>query len=186
MGPTEWYITETKTKSFSHSKEGFSFLKIDCTVRVVNVLGYGRYLFLQPLPVIFDKNISWSRNNSFWAVIFIGYGRCLLLLLRICSAHLEILGFPMAGAYLYRDIFARFKTMGRQQNFGQLKTKINTFFLLALLTTLLAHKTVFLLTGSPPHHLGSDEEGPPILKLSFKVLSVNLLATIPWCEGNRP
>ena len=43
-------------------------------------------------------------------------GAYILLLLRICSAHLEILGFPMAGAYLYRDIFARFKTMGRQQN----------------------------------------------------------------------
>ena len=30
------------------------------------------------------------------------------------SAHLEILGFPMGGAYLYRDIFARFKTMRRK------------------------------------------------------------------------
>ena len=38
------------------------------------------------------------------------------LLLRIRSAHLEIRGFPMGGAYLYRDIFARFKTMRRKQN----------------------------------------------------------------------
>ena len=28
-----------------------------------------------------------------------GKGRCLLLLLRIRSTHLEILGFPMGGAY---------------------------------------------------------------------------------------
>ena len=42
-------------------------------------------------------------------------GRCLLLLLRIRSAHLEILGFPLGGVYLYRDIFARFKTMRRKQ-----------------------------------------------------------------------
>ena len=31
-------------------------------------------------------------------------------------AHLEILGFPMGGAYLCRDIFARFKTMRKKQN----------------------------------------------------------------------
>ena len=37
-------------------------------------------------------------------------------LLRIRSAHLEILGFPMGGAYSYWDIFARFKTMRRNQN----------------------------------------------------------------------
>ena len=30
--------------------------------------------------------------------------------------HLEILGFPMGGAYYYRDIFAHFKTMRRKQN----------------------------------------------------------------------
>ena len=30
---------------------------------------------------------------------FIHEGRCLLLLLRIRSAHLEILGFPMGGGY---------------------------------------------------------------------------------------
>ena len=34
------------------------------------------------------------------------------------SAHLEILGFPMDSAYLYRDIFARFKTMRKKQNFN--------------------------------------------------------------------
>ena len=32
--------------------------------------------------------------------------------------HLEILGFPMGGAYYYRDIFAHFKTMRRKQNLG--------------------------------------------------------------------
>ena len=42
--------------------------------------------------------------------------RCLLLLLRIRSVHLEILGFPMGGAYLYRGIFAWFKIMWRKQN----------------------------------------------------------------------
>ena len=31
-------------------------------------------------------------------------------------AHLEILGFPTGGAYQYRDIFARFKTMQGKQN----------------------------------------------------------------------
>ena len=30
--------------------------------------------------------------------------------------HLEILGFSMGGAYLFRDIFVRFKTMRRKQN----------------------------------------------------------------------
>ena len=30
--------------------------------------------------------------------------------------HLEILGFPMGGAYEYRDIFAGLKTMWRKQN----------------------------------------------------------------------
>ena len=38
------------------------------------------------------------------------------LLLRICSAHREILGFPMGGAYEYRNIFARFKTICKKQN----------------------------------------------------------------------
>ena len=32
------------------------------------------------------------------------------------SARLEILGFSMSGAYISRDIFARFKTMRRKQN----------------------------------------------------------------------
>ena len=33
------------------------------------------------------------------------------------SAHLEILGFPMGGAYQYMDtVFARFKTIRRKQN----------------------------------------------------------------------
>ena len=32
------------------------------------------------------------------------------------SAHLKILRFPVGGAYLYRDIFTRFKTMLRKQN----------------------------------------------------------------------
>ena len=32
------------------------------------------------------------------------------------SAHLEKLGFPIGGAYLFRDIFARFKTMQKKQN----------------------------------------------------------------------
>ena len=40
----------------------------------------------------------------------------LLLLLRIRSAHLEILGFLISGAYLFRDIFAGFKTMRKKQN----------------------------------------------------------------------
>ena len=37
-------------------------------------------------------------------------------LLRIPSAQLKILSFPIGGAYQYRDIFARFKTMQRKQN----------------------------------------------------------------------
>ena len=41
---------------------------------------------------------------------------CLLLLLRICSAHLEILGFPIGSAYQYRDVFAQLKTIRRKQN----------------------------------------------------------------------
>ena len=32
------------------------------------------------------------------------------------TAHLEILGFLMGGAYQKRDIFGRFKTMRRKQN----------------------------------------------------------------------
>ena len=32
------------------------------------------------------------------------------------SVHLEILGFPMGGAYYYRVFFAHFKTMRRKQN----------------------------------------------------------------------
>ena len=36
------------------------------------------------------------------------------MLLRIRSAHLEILGFLMGGDYLYGDNFARFKTMQRK------------------------------------------------------------------------
>ena len=39
-----------------------------------------------------------------------------LLLLRMRSAHLEILVFPMGDAYQYRDIFPRFKTIRRKQN----------------------------------------------------------------------
>ena len=39
-----------------------------------------------------------SFNNSI-VVLNRNVGRRLLLLLRICSAHLEILGFPMGGAY---------------------------------------------------------------------------------------
>ena len=30
--------------------------------------------------------------------------------------HLEILGFSMGGAYLFRDIFVQFKTIRRKQN----------------------------------------------------------------------
>ena len=49
---------------------------------------------------------------------FIGNGRNTIMfsimLLRIRSTHLEILGFPMGGAYLNRDTFARFKTMRRK------------------------------------------------------------------------
>ena len=32
------------------------------------------------------------------------------------TVHLEMLGFPMGGAYSYRDISAQFKTMRREQN----------------------------------------------------------------------
>ena len=40
----------------------------------------------------------------------------LLLLLHIRSAHMEILEFPMGGAYQYSNIFGRVKTMWRMQN----------------------------------------------------------------------
>ena len=43
-----------------------------------------------------------------------GAGQCLLLLPRIRSAHLEILGFSVGGTYQNRDIFARFKTKHRK------------------------------------------------------------------------
>ena len=43
-------------------------------------------------------------------------GRCLLLLLCIRSAHLDILGFRMGGGFYYRDIFTQVKTMQRKQN----------------------------------------------------------------------
>ena len=46
-------------------------------------------------------------------------GRCLRLLLRIRSAHLQILGFPMGGAYLYRDTCARLKTLQRKRNLAR-------------------------------------------------------------------
>ena len=36
--------------------------------------------------------------------------------MRIRSANLEILGFPMVGANYYSDIFARFKTIQRKQD----------------------------------------------------------------------
>ena len=36
---------------------------------------------------------------QFFFIIVVLYGRCLLLLLRIRSANLEILRFPMGGAY---------------------------------------------------------------------------------------
>ena len=36
------------------------------------------------------------------------------MLLRIRSAHLEILGFPIGDAYQESDIFARFKTIQRK------------------------------------------------------------------------
>ena len=42
----------------------------------------------------------------------------LLLLLRIRSAQLELLGFPISGANQYKDIFVRLKTMRRNQNFA--------------------------------------------------------------------
>ena len=34
----------------------------------------------------------------------------------IVIAHLKILGFPMGGAYQYRDFFVQFNTMQRKQN----------------------------------------------------------------------
>ena len=37
-----------------------------------------------------------------------------IVIAHIRSAHLQILGFPIANAYLYRDIFARFKTIRRK------------------------------------------------------------------------
>ena len=46
--------------------------------------------------------------------IVVSYGRCLLLLLRIRSAHLEILRFPIGDAYQDSDIFARFKPIRRK------------------------------------------------------------------------
>ena len=57
-----------------------------------------------------------DRRNTTTTSLKEDQGRCLLLLLRIGSAHLDILGFPMGGAYYYRDISARFKTMRRKQN----------------------------------------------------------------------
>ena len=38
-------------------------------------------------------------RNSGFVMVVPAKGRCLLLLLRIRSVHLEILGFPMGGAY---------------------------------------------------------------------------------------
>ena len=40
---------------------------------------------------------------------------CLLLLLRIRSAHLEILGFSMGGAYQYRYIVTQLKRYGERR-----------------------------------------------------------------------
>ena len=39
--------------------------------------------------------------------------------IQCCSAHFEILGFSMGGAYQYKDIFAWFKTIRRKQNIQQ-------------------------------------------------------------------
>ena len=54
---------------------------------------------------------------SFFFYYFIVY--LFLLLLRTVPtfvvAHLEILGFPVGGVYSYMDIFARLKTMRRNQ-----------------------------------------------------------------------
>ena len=65
------------------------------------------------------EQLSSQRYENAWGQshkVLLTKRRCLLLLLRIRSAHLEILGFSMGGAYQYRDIFARFKTMRRKQN----------------------------------------------------------------------
>ena len=62
------------------------------------VVGYGVKVFLPSPPNYVTRSGE----------------RCLLLLLRICSAHLEILGFPIGDAYQYSDTFTRFKTIQRK------------------------------------------------------------------------
>ena len=70
--------------------------------------------FLQAVENRNVKKIVHCILNSPYELPF--KGRCLRLVLRIRSAHLEILEFPMGGAHLYRDNFVRFKTMWRKQN----------------------------------------------------------------------
>ena len=78
-----------------------------------------RYILLLYCLLLARYDIFQSRVRAFRSSLRTykrSYGQCLLLLLRIRSAHLEILGIPIAGAYRYRDNFARFKTMQRKQN----------------------------------------------------------------------
>ena len=57
----------------------------------------------------------YSCSKKLLSISYLYYGRCLLLLQHIRSTHLKILRFRMGGAYKYRDIFARFKTMWSKQ-----------------------------------------------------------------------
>ena len=103
-------------------KKRYIALLAPLTMKVVKTKGKRRVLECTSFPrskksvslnKIIDPNITsqspglFSGQNS--PTFDACYGRCLLLLLRIRSVHLEILGFPMGGAYSCRDIFVRFK-----------------------------------------------------------------------------
>ena len=68
----------------------------------------GRALHLYPFKPEF------SRLSFHYCSSNVNQRRCPLLLLRILSAH--FVWFPVGGAYSYRNICARFKTMRRKQN----------------------------------------------------------------------
>ena len=80
-------------------------------------LSHNRPFLLHNLPCKFRKICIFSshpirrpgnNSNKYFPLLSISKlcfkGRCLLLLLRIHSAHLKILGFPISCAYQYRDI----------------------------------------------------------------------------------
>ena len=122
MNSIESRLKETLQPTFQLMKFGHLWLKIlpkvayfpiqvllICRNKKLHVSVHG--CFTKQDPLITCSNWSWQ---SFCIIKDSAY--IILLLLRIHSVHLEILGFPMGGAHSYRGIFAQFKTMRKKWN----------------------------------------------------------------------